>query len=181
MQYKKCECNDPLCDIMIPVINTRGKPARFAIGHNFKGKNNPSWRGGEYIDFKGYVRVKTPEDHPSWIYNRSIGKHRLIMEDHLGRYLRPEEHVHHKDNNKLNNHISNLELLDRSQHSKITTKTNPRCQKIDMNGRICLVCNSDKTSPSSRNGQPHWLRHPITKEKWVCKKCYKRIKRNNKK
>ena len=181
MQYKKCECGDPTCDVMIPVINTRGKPAKIARGHNFRGKNNPWWRGGEFIDFKGYHRVRTPDDHPTRSYNKVIGKHRLVMEAYLERYLRPDEHVHHKDNNKLNNDISNLEIVNRSEHSKITVKTNPRTQKIDMSDRICMVCKSDKTNPSSRNGQPHWLKHPITKEKWVCKKCYKRIKRNNKK
>ena len=178
MQYKKCECSE--CDIMIPIINSRGKPARFAIGHNFKGKNNPTWGGGEWIDNYGYIRVKAPENHPYKYPDGSIKKHRLIMEQHLGRYLQPKEHIHHKDNNRLNNNISNLEIVNRSQHSKITASNNPRCQKIDMSGRICLVCKSDKTNPSSSNGQPHWMKHPITKEKWTCEKCYRRIKHRQK-
>lgn len=40
------------------------------------------------------------------------------MELHLGRYLATGEIVHHKDSNKQNNDISNLELLTNSQHSK---------------------------------------------------------------
>ena len=38
------------------------------------------------------------------------------MEEHLGRKLRSDEIVHHKDGNKLNNSIDNLELLTRAEH-----------------------------------------------------------------
>lgn len=42
--------------------------------------------------------------------------HRLIMENHLGRYLTSEEVVHHKDENRSNNVIENLELTTNSEH-----------------------------------------------------------------
>jgi hypothetical protein len=174
LELKECECG---CGELIAPINTKGNISRFVIGHNFKGKSNPKWLGGEYINNKGYIKILVP-DHPYRDSHGHVLKHRWIYEQYLGRYLRPEEHIHHKDNNKLNNDLSNLELTDRSKHSKITASTNPKCQKIDMSGRICLVCKSDKTNPSSSNGQPHWMKHPITKEKWTCEKCYRRIKRN---
>ena len=44
--------------------------------------------------------------------------HRYIMECFLGRELNSEEIVHHKDGNKLNNCIENLELTNRSEHLK---------------------------------------------------------------
>jgi len=42
-------------------------------------------------------------------------EHRLVMEQHLGRKLLPKENVHHKDGDRLNNDISNLELWSTSQ------------------------------------------------------------------
>jgi len=48
--------------------------------------------------------------------------HRIIMELHIGRDLTAEEVVHHKDGNKENNHISNLELLTAEEHNALHQK-----------------------------------------------------------
>lgn len=52
------------------------------------------------------------------INKRQIRLHRYIMECYLGRKLNSNEIVHHKDGNKLNNSIDNLELCTRSEHIK---------------------------------------------------------------
>jgi len=46
-------------------------------------------------------------------------EHLLIMEQHIGRKIKPGEVVHHKNGNKLDNRIENLELMSWSDHSKL--------------------------------------------------------------
>lgn len=79
-------------------------------------EQSPRWKGGRKVRKDGYVLVVAPEGHPHPA-DRSkrtgiayILEHRLVMEQLLGRYLRPEEVVHHRDNNPSNNAPENLVL-----------------------------------------------------------------------
>ncbi len=49
---------------------------------------------------------------------KQVRIHRFLMEKLLGRKLDRNECVHHKDGNKLNNSIENLEVCTRSEHIK---------------------------------------------------------------
>lgn len=66
-----------------------------------------------YIDHGqwGYVRVRLSD-------GRVVPEHRYLMELHLGRELATHEHIHHKDGDKHNNDLGNLELLTSSDHAK---------------------------------------------------------------
>lgn len=48
--------------------------------------------------------------------HKGRSEHVVIMESIIGRRIKRNEHVHHKDRNKLNNHPSNLQLLTISEH-----------------------------------------------------------------
>lgn len=48
---------------------------------------------------------------------RSIKEHIKVMQDHIGRKLKPDEVVHHINGNKLDNRIKNLQLMKRKDHS----------------------------------------------------------------
>jgi len=68
---------------------------------------------GEYLGYDGYIVVSTTDDG-----RKQIKKHRLIMEESIGRMLSPKEVVHHKDENKLNNAINNLQIMSVREHNQ---------------------------------------------------------------
>lgn len=67
----------------------------------------------------GYKQIKIPHNHLCYPMADKHGRvrvHRLIMAENLGRVLEPWELVHHKDGNKLNNSLDNLEILKSLEH-----------------------------------------------------------------
>lgn len=71
---------------------------------------------GFITDHAGYV-LDQAYDHPNRDSKGYVRRHRLVMENHLGRYLEKKEVVHHIDGNKQNNELSNLELTTLSKHA----------------------------------------------------------------
>lgn len=76
------------------------------------------WKIKKIISKGDYLYALVP-DHPSATKNGYVLLHRVLMENHLGRVLNSNEIVHHKDHNKKNNSIRNLEILDCSTHSRL--------------------------------------------------------------
>jgi hypothetical protein len=81
-------------------------------------KGSPFWKGGRRIDSYGYVSVYAP-DHPRANSTRYIHEHVLVAEAMIGRFLLPDEVVHHKDRNRANNDPSNLQVMTRIEHSRL--------------------------------------------------------------
>lgn len=55
-----------------------------------------------------------------WVDGKWKYEHRHVVESALGIKLNSKQHVHHKNRDKLDNRIENLEVLDASEHWKIT-------------------------------------------------------------
>jgi hypothetical protein len=62
---------------------------------------------------KEYVR--TSKYHPM---KRLQRLHRVIMEQHLGRTLHDNEVVHHRNGDRLDNRIDNLEVMTLREHAR---------------------------------------------------------------
>ncbi|MBI4091920.1 MAG: HNH endonuclease [Candidatus Levybacteria bacterium] len=89
--------------------------SRSCIACNNK-KNKGKYFGAfRYITNQGYVYIRERE-HPRAIKNNGlVFEHILIMEKRLGRYLLPNENVHHKNGIKKDNRNENLELWVKGQ------------------------------------------------------------------
>jgi hypothetical protein len=86
------------------------------------------------VDRMGYVRVYEP-GHPKATKSGWVFEHRLVVEAALGRYLRPDEHVHHKNHVKDDNRPENLEVLSHSEHSTITARENREAVRSALSAR----------------------------------------------
>lgn len=76
----------------------------------------PQLNSGRKISKKGYVQIYRP-DHPFAGKDGYIFEHRLVMEEKLGRYLQPEERVHHLNEIKDDNSPDNLEIKTNGAHT----------------------------------------------------------------
>jgi hypothetical protein len=68
--------------------------------------------------------------------NLMRGVHVVVMETHIGRRLHKHEVVHHIDENKLNNDLSNLQLMTRSEHTSLHRVKNPYNSHAIKNARL---------------------------------------------
>ena len=80
---------------------------------------------------RGY-RVLYSEDWSKCEY-----EHRYVMEQYLGRKLSRNEVVHHKDRNRMNNDISNLEVMSVSEHTRLHAIENGLKPRFD---NYCVDC-----------------------------------------
>ncbi len=84
-------------------------------------RTNPHLR---FIDKTGYAWIhcyRENEFYPMSNKRNLILEHRLVMAQFLGRCLTPREHIHHKNGNRSDNRIENLELISQANHNLITT------------------------------------------------------------
>lgn len=102
-----------------------------------RGEQSPNWKGGRTRTSvtNGYVRVRSP-DHPrAKRSNPYVLEHILIMEKTLGRFLLPNERVHHRNGRRDDNRPENLELWK--------MKDPPGVRSSDYH---CAGCNCDRRS-----------------------------------
>ncbi len=133
----RCECGEKRLihpgDLRHPRFTGLCRTCRarehYATLNTKKGPENRNFKGFKRIDKRGgYVHIAVfPDDEFYGMAPRRVGlgcryvlEHRLVMARHLGRPLESWEQVHHKDRDKTNNALENLEILDGATHSSVT-------------------------------------------------------------
>lgn len=94
---------------------------------------------------------------------------RYLMEQHLGRKLNKDEEVHHKDHNKTNDVIENLEVVNSTEHRR---QHNPLKYKDTI--EQCYICGKRFTFTAKQHSNKHRERNrkPDTVDKYFCsRKC----------
>lgn len=94
---------------VIPNQSTRQKMSRARLGKIIASR--PHRRK----DKVGYIQLWKP-GHPMSKQCGYLLEHRFVMSEALGRFLRKDEIVHHKNGIKDDNRLENLELMTDSEH-----------------------------------------------------------------
>lgn len=87
-----------------------------------------------------YVLIVAPKDYPGKLYRgKYCYEHHYVYWKHFNILINDNTIIHHKDENKQNNNICNLELRDRIKHikhhnfmkkSRLVMLKCPNCEKI---------------------------------------------------
>lgn len=128
----------------------------------------------KYIEYNGNVYRLTGGYYKKHI---TIFLHRQVYEDHYGP-IPKRFHIHHKDGNKLNNNISNLECLSESDHHRKTWKNDDGTKKELARKNIKKAIEWRKKPEAkpilSKKNKKAWQKRFF--EKCICKKCNKEFK-----
>jgi len=98
---------------------------------------------------------------------RCVAVHILVAEHFIG--PRPKNHiVHHKDLNKANNHVSNLEYVPINEHAKKHSHERFKIEKAPQRERVTHLIIDDKIVCGTKHVRPIFTKNINMA---TCKKC----------
>lgn len=81
------------------------------------GKNHPNWKGGFWINNKGYKIIQNKRE----TNGEKVLEHRKVWESTNGKIAKGMV-IHHINGNRLDNRIENMMLLTRAEHMNVHRK-----------------------------------------------------------
>lgn len=106
-------------------LGTSHTPVRTILkANNISTAPKKHWKGNQKerrINGRGYAEIFKPE-HPNANEAGYVKEHVWLITKQIGRGLTRVEVVHHKNSNKLDNRLLNLQLMTRSEHTKLHWK-----------------------------------------------------------
>lgn len=96
--------------------------------------------GTRWLRADGYVVIKVG-------IRRYELEHRLVIAEAIGRQLKSDEHVHHRNGDKADNRLDNLELLTNSEHQRMHDCPRTRSRRVQL---VCARCGSGYERKASR-------------------------------
>ena len=116
-------------EMAVSGISTKEASKIIGLGSNYLAKIARD-NGFKFIDpfhpgfitrNRGYVMTYA-YNHPYKNARNCVMEHRLVVEKHLGRYLTPEEVVHHINRITNDNRIENLIVMSKSDHVSLHSR-----------------------------------------------------------
>jgi hypothetical protein len=102
-----------------PSQETRARMSLAQMGRT--GEKAARWKGG-IQGRRGRIKIKVP-GHPLAMEEDYVYRYHLVMEKKLGRYLKPEEVVHHRNGIAHDDRLRNLRLFpNQSEHTRFHNK-----------------------------------------------------------
>jgi len=115
---------------------THSKETRDKMSIAAKKRFEKTGRGARFLNglrhrSDGYIGVYVPK-HPYASSDGYVMLHRLVMEQHIGRYLKTGEVVHHKNHIRNDNRLENLQLMSVSEHMSFHMKERYKKRRNDL-------------------------------------------------
>lgn len=127
----------------------------FINGHNARKEI-----GSPHIGSDGYMEIQ--------IRGRRYKLHRVIFEAYHKCRLLKWAVIHHRNGNKLDNSIENLEPIASTGKHMLYHLNGPFRPTYPYVGRKCIKCGTDRSKPN-KLGVPNWFRFGGG---YICDKCY---------